>query len=180
MMTDEEALALAKNGRPEGFNAMYVKFSGYLFTLALRMLRRREEAEDAVQETFAAAFRTIGEFRGESRLKTWFYTILYRAALKIQEKFRPQARVESLEYEPMPDTMGGLAARMDVRDLLDRLEPRDRAVLIMAYWDDLTCREIADVLGVKENHVKILLYRSRIKFSELWEIGNHAAGGNEQ
>ncbi|HQG29136.1 MAG TPA: sigma factor-like helix-turn-helix DNA-binding protein, partial [Candidatus Ozemobacteraceae bacterium] len=58
--------------------------------------------------------------------------------------------------------------RLDVRTVLDRLPSRDRAVLIMAYWDDLTCSEIADVLSTNENHVKILLYRARNRFAGIW------------
>ena len=50
---------------------------------------------------------------------------------------------------------------------------KDRAVLVMAYWDDLSCKEIGDVMTIKENHVKILLFRARKRFRELWPHKPH-------
>ncbi|HEY9071252.1 MAG TPA: RNA polymerase sigma factor [Candidatus Ozemobacteraceae bacterium] len=169
-MNDGERVALARQGRPEGFRSIWEAYGRYIFTLAFRMLKDRSLAEDAVQETFAAAFRSIREFRGESRLKTWLYRIAYHEVLRVRERFRRGAGSAEL-----PDDLpaGGtphddLEARIDVRTVLDRLPERDRAVLIMAYWDDLSCTEIADVLSTTTNNVKILLYRARAKFAGLW------------
>ncbi|MBF0500445.1 MAG: RNA polymerase sigma factor [Candidatus Riflebacteria bacterium] len=167
-MTDEEALELAKSGRREGFTAIYERYAGSLFTVALRILRRREAAEDALQEAFAAAFRSIREFRGESRLKTWLYSILFRSALK--QKSRDGVH-PIMNTEP-PDSVAppgpSVDDRLMVRQILDRLEERDRTVLLMAYWEGFSCAEIAEVLEVQPNHVKILLYRARGRFSRLW------------
>jgi len=58
--------------------------------------------------------------------------------------------------------------RLAVKDVLDRLPERDRLVLVMSYWDDLSCQEIAEVMGVTANHVKILLFRARDRFSQAW------------
>lgn len=173
-MNDVEALELARNGRPEGYRAIWETYGRYLYTLAFRILRDRALAEDAAQEAFTAAFRSIDGFRGESRLKTWLYRILYRSVLRIQENHMrgsgacdlpadiPAARNQHLELE----------TKLDVRNILDRLPDRDRALLIMAYWDDLSCSEIADVLSTNTNHVKILLYRARERFAGFWSAGS--------
>lgn len=168
-MTDEEAIHLAKCGRQEGFAALYERYARYLFTIAWRMLGNREAAEDALQETFSAAFRGIAEFQGRSRFKTWLYTILFRSSVRLREKQGIMA-TDTLANDdiPTPDTSNNLEQRLLVEQTLDRLPPRDRAVLIMAYWDDLSCKEIGEILGLKENHVKILLYRARARFGELW------------
>jgi len=167
-MTDEEALSLAIKGRTEGFRTIYLRYGGYLYNLALRMLRNRESAEDAVQEAFTSAFRSISDFQGKSRLKTWLYTILYRAALKIQEKRKNEMPVEILRTE-MP-CVGQMNAetRVDVKKILDKLDSRDREVLTLAYWDDLSCREIGEIMQLNENHVKVLLFRARERFNRLW------------
>lgn len=169
-MNDAEALELARKGRPEGFRSIWETYGRYLYTLAFRLLRDGPLAEDAVQEAFTAAFRSIGGFRGESRLKTWLYSILYRSVLRLQEQ-----RNHGNNSCDLPDEIpygrnhhAELETRLDVRSVLDRLPSRDRAVLIMAYWDDLTCSEIADVLSTNENHVKILLYRARNRFAGFW------------
>ena len=168
MMTDQEAIQLARQNRQEGYRAIYDAYGTYLFTLAVRMLRDPHLAEDAVQEAFTSAFRNIVSFEGKSRLKTWLYTILYRAVLKI---IKARAGETPDDLEPVGAVDAELAdthARLAVKEVLNRLPERDRALLIMAYWDDLSCREIAGVLSVTENHVKVLLYRARKKFGDMW------------
>ncbi len=169
-MNDAEALELARKGRHEGFRSIWETYGRYLYTLAFRMLRDAALAEDAVQEAFTAAFRSIDGFRGESRLKTWLYSILYRSVLKLQERHnRGNGFCDLPEELPSGRNQHAeLETKLDVRDVLDRLPSRDRAVLIMAYWDDLTCSEIADVLSTNVNHVKILLYRARGRFAGIW------------
>ncbi|HNW36554.1 MAG TPA: RNA polymerase sigma factor [Candidatus Ozemobacteraceae bacterium] len=169
-MNDVEALTLARQGRQEGFKAIWETYGRYLYTLAFRLLRDRALAEDASQEAFSAAFRSIDGFRGDCRLKTWLYRILYRAVLRIQDRHQHGNGV--CEVPESFATSGNrheeLESRLDVRDILDRLPERDRAILIMAYWDDLTCAEIAEVLSTNANHVKILLFRARERFARLW------------
>ncbi|HOY65949.1 MAG TPA: RNA polymerase sigma factor [Candidatus Ozemobacteraceae bacterium] len=176
MMNDGERVALARQGRPEGFRSIWEAYGRYIHTLAFRMLRDRALAEDAVQETFAAAFRSIREFRGDSRLKTWLYRIAYHEVLRVRERhLRGGGSTELPEDLPACDSAhADLEARLDVRAVLDRLPERDRAILIMAYWDDLSCAEIADVLSITANNVKILLYRARIKFAGLWPRADEA------
>lgn len=169
-MNDAEALKLARQGRPEGFRSIWETYGRYLFTLAFRLLRDRALAEDATQEAFTAAFRSIGGFRNECRLKTWLYRVLYTSVLRLQERQnRGKGTGELPEEVPSGRNLHAeLETRLDVRSVLDRLPDRDRAILIMAYWDDLTCSEIADVLSTNANHVKILLYRARNRFAGIW------------
>lgn len=167
-MTDEEALELAKSGRSEGFRAIYLKYSSYLYTLAIRVLRRSGAAEDAVQEAFMSAFRSIQQFRGDSRLKTWLYTILMRAAMRILNKGQQERTFEKIDLGSCPSIVHQVENEVDVRNALDQMEPKDRALLVMAYWDDLSCREISEVLEIKENHAKVLLFRARQKFAKVW------------
>ena len=184
MMTDEEALEQAKAGRESGFIALYDRYARYLFTVALRILGHREWAEDALQETFTAAFRSLHEFQGRSRLKTWLFTILFRTSLRLRERMA-KSTGEELEVQEIstPDLSGDIDQRLLVEQTMAFLSARDRAVLIMAYWDDLTCGEIAEVLGLRENHVKILLFRARKRFGKHWpglqpaEATAGAAGG---
>ena len=168
-MTDEEALEQAKAGREAGFIALYARYARYLFTVALRILGHREWAEDALQETFTAAFRSLREFQGKSRLKTWLFTILFRTSLRLRERMAKSSGDDLEAHEfPGPDLTGNIDQRLLVEQTMALLPARDRAVLIMAYWDDLTCAEIGEVLGIKENHVKILLFRARNRFGRHW------------
>lgn len=172
MMNDKTAIELAKAGREDGFKAIFENHATYLFTIAFKVLKQKEAAEDAVQSAFDTAFRHIGSFKGNSRLRTWLYTILVRTALK--DKLKTNSLIE---YNP--DITGKIDSSFsknekahDVAIILDLLSEKDRGILIMYYWDDLTVKEIAEILETNSNHVKILLFRARKKFQYYWKSNN--------
>jgi RNA polymerase sigma factor (sigma-70 family) len=176
MMNENEALHLARGGHREGFAALYERFAPFVFTLARRVLGDHALAEDALQETFAAAFRSIHDFRGESRVKTWIYTIAWREATRIAGRRPSAAELDPETADSSPDAFSRRERVLDVRAVIDRLPERDRAILIMAYWDDLTIKEIAGILGLAENHVKVLLFRARNRFATLWPEAGREGG----
>lgn len=174
MMNDAEAVKSAINGREEGYRAIFANHSAFLFTHALRILRNRQGAEDAVQETFSAAFRSIAAFRGEARLRTWLYQILYRSSLRIASRETASPSTETAAAGKSHADRVDL--KLDVDSVLAQLNERDRAVLIMTYWDEMPLKEAAEILEVSENNAKIILFRARRKFARLW--GQN--GGKEQ
>lgn len=178
IMNDTEAVKLAVQGREDGFRAIFVNHSSFLFTHALRILKNRHQAEDAVQEAFAAAFRAIGNFRGEAKLRTWLYQILYRSALKIVSQKTEQPAKDS--DKNVVSESGATELRLDINEVLERLPERDRAILIMTYWDEMPLKETAQVLEVTENNAKIILFRARNRFADLWQQANRKeADSNE-
>ncbi|NLI75125.1 MAG: sigma-70 family RNA polymerase sigma factor [Candidatus Riflebacteria bacterium] len=176
VMDDREAIDLCRRGRPEGFRVLFDRYAPFLLTLATRMLGDRHLAEDAVQEAFAAAFAGLDGFRGEARVKTWLYTILYRAALRLRDRRRHELPAAELPAVGVAGHAPAVEDRLAVREVLDRLPDRDREVLVMAYWDDLTCQEIAEVMGLTANHVKVLLFRARERFARSWPAAALEAG----
>ncbi len=170
MMNDAEALKLAIRGREEGFRAIFANHGAFLFTHALRILKDQHSAEDAVQETFAAAFKSIASFRGEARLRTWLYQILYNNALRLAGKKLPAASIIE-DAATAKSEIREIDLKNDVEAVLNLLNERDRAILIMTYWDEIPLREAAQLLEVSENNAKIILFRARSRFASLWSEG---------
>ena len=171
-MNDKEAIELAKSGREAGFKAIFENHATYLFTLAFKILNQKEAAEDALQIAFDTAFKHIGTFKGNSRLRTWLYTILVRTALKGKSKIN-----NSVEYNAEITGVSDSAFHKteianDVQQTLNFLSDKEKALLIMFYWDDLTLKEIAEVFDTNANHIKILLYRARKRFEHYWSKEN--------
>lgn len=165
-MNDSEAIALALNGREEGFKAIFANHSSCLFTHALRFTRHQETAEDLVQETFNDAFRFLGSFKGQSSLRTWLYKILFRKAIKNNNQPRP----ESLPFEhgDHDREFARVESRIDTARVLEQLAEKDRALLLLAYWDELKLEEIADILEISLSNAKVSLFRARQKFGQHW------------
>jgi RNA polymerase sigma factor (sigma-70 family) len=176
-MNDEEAIKLAKHGRQEGFKALFDNHADYLYSNALRILRNPTMAEDAVQETLTAAFRGIETFKGQSRLRTWLYKIMYRNSLRIIEKNKP---IDFKEHETTTEAaVQSVDKRLDIEAVMGLMTPRERSVLMLAYKDDLPLKEVAQILEITENNAKIVLFRARKRFAELWEKHIEREGKNE-
>ncbi|PKL39317.1 MAG: hypothetical protein CVV41_21510 [Candidatus Riflebacteria bacterium HGW-Riflebacteria-1] len=167
MMNDTEAIKSALNGREEGFRAIFANHGDFLFTHALRYLKNRELSEDAVQETFTAAFRSLASFRGDARLRTWLYRILRNNCMRLLSK-NPAPR-QSL-FEPAGEGQtDSIECRLDVAAILDSMPERDRSILLLTYWDELPLKEVAEILEISENNGKIVLFRARKRFADLWQ-----------
>jgi len=167
MMNDVEAIKSALHGREEGFRAIFANHGDFLFTHALRYLKNQQLAEDAVQETLTAAFRSLASFRGDARLRSWLYKILRNSCLRLITK-NPvplQILIEPTSSGPAEN----IELRLDVAEMLDRLPERDRSILLLTYWDELPLKEVAELLEISENNAKIVLFRARKRFAELWQ-----------
>ena len=75
-LNDNEIISKVLNGDPQAFAGLVDRYQNYVFTLTLRMIKSREDAEEVAQDVFIKAFRSLANFRGESKFSTWLYTIV--------------------------------------------------------------------------------------------------------
>lgn len=184
--TEAELLARLRAGDEKAFAELVQKHGGRLLATARRMLRDEEEARDVVQETFLAAFRSIGSFSGGSKLSTWLHSIATNAALMRlrTRRRRPEARIDDLlprfdetghwadeppAWDPPADALDSRRLRAAVRRCIDRLPETHRTILLLRDVEDLSTAEAADQLGITETAVKLRLHRARIALRTLLE-----------
>ena len=177
---DEQALLCRlRAGDEAAYELMVRAYGGRLFAVAQRILRNEEDARDAVQSAYVAAFRALDRFEGGSLLSTWLHRIVVNAALM---RLRSRRRRPEESLEPLLPTFladGHYAQRFSDADLpadrmiereetralvracIDRLPERHRAILMLRDIDDVSTGEVADALGITANAVKIRLHRAR-------------------
>jgi len=178
-------LAALREGDGRAYERLVTGHGGRMLAVARRMLRNDEEARDAVQEAFLSAFRGLPRFAGQSRLTTWLHRITVNAALmKLRSRrARPEESIEPLlpnfledghatrSYVEWPESAEQLLQRAEVRRLvrtaIDRLPPTYRTVLLLRDIEELDTGEVAELLSVSENAVKIRLHRARQALREL-------------
>ena len=138
-----------------------------VYNLCCRMLGDPHLAEDAAQETFLRAFRARHRFDPARPVRTWLLSI---AAHHCIDALRRRARLTWLPLgdrplsEPGPGPEAALLqdeTEVEVRRLLDRLKPDEKAAIVLRYWHDLSIDEIADVTGASPDAVRTRLYRGR-------------------
>jgi RNA polymerase sigma-70 factor (ECF subfamily) len=140
--------------RRAAFDAIFVHFRGPVLALCRHVTNHPGDAEDALQDCFLAVHGGLASFRGEARLATWIYRIALRSALAVRARRRPS---QSLETEPAQEGHERhLLARDETRRvamMMERLAPEQRVVLSLFAVEELSHREIADILGIPEGTV---------------------------
>lgn len=157
------------------FEALYRLHRNALFQLALRILRDRELAVDAVQESFAKAYESRKTFRGGSRPLTWLYRITYNTCLgKLRGKPRPSLDAGAVELED--DARGRpepAAVREETRGLVRRalakLSEEDRHILVLLMEKDMSYKELAYVLDCPAEPLRMRVCRARRRLREILE-----------
>lgn len=180
-------LAGLRAGDAAAYERLVTEHGGRMLAVARRMLRQEEEARDAVQEAFVLAFRGLARFEGQSRLSTWLHRIVVNAALmKLRSRrAHPEESIEPLlptfqqdghatsrysEWPERPDSeLARAELRRTVRAAIDRLPESYRTVLLLRDIEELDTAEVAGLLGVSANAVKIRLHRARQALRELLE-----------
>jgi RNA polymerase sigma-70 factor, ECF subfamily len=163
------------------FNELVQAYEQRVFRLLLRMLGRRDEAEDMAQEVFVQVFKAIGTFRGDSRLGTWVYRIAVNLCKNRMKYLSRRHSGEQDELEPAAErlplsegkgvTLGetsrpdqlveGFQLERVVQACIAELDPDFREVLVLRDVEDLTYEELCEVTGLPEGTVKSRLHRAR-------------------
>ena len=187
--TDEIIVERALTGDAEAFGELVRRWERRIFALAYGMLGREEEARDATQETFLAAFRNLRGFRGEAKVSSWLHRIAVNQCITRQR--RAKVRSESaLEDEQEKDATNFAAAlslsparvteaaqvTVAVRRAVNSLPVELRQIVVMKEFEELTFREISEALDLPLSTVKSRLYTALKQLQmKLNRFGSEAA-----
>ena len=179
--TQREAEALlverCRRGDTRAFEALVEAHQDRAYALALRIVRTAQDAEEVAQDAFVRAWRSIGEFRGESAFGTWLHRIVVRRALDRAETLRARGArevdsdAEDLERQTLPPTHathGGSQEARRLARLMEMLPPVQRAALSLHYYEDRSVTEIATLLEMPEGTVKTHMSRARATLRQAW------------
>ncbi|QEC51813.1 RNA polymerase sigma-70 factor (ECF subfamily) [Anseongella ginsenosidimutans] len=178
--TDIELIEKALSGERRAYEALVKRHQQYVFTLAMRFTRSREDAEEIAQDSFLKAFRNLSGFQGQSKFTTWLYTIVYTTAMTHLRKKRHSFL--SLDDEERPVNTAGFQSgdtasliekkieRQYIEKAIERLLPDDATILTLFYLGEQSLDEIARTMGMPAGTVKVKLHRSRQRFRSRLEV----------
>ena len=173
---DDELLTAARRGDATALEALLVRYQPHLYRFGLRMCGNVEDAGDITQESLISMARSLRDFRGDSSVSSWLFTIARRFCIKKRRrsKFAP-AREESLDApdtsaaerlaDPAPNPEQATTNRELATALtraIDALDPSQREVLVLRDIEGLSAPEVATVLGISADAVKSRLHRARV------------------
>jgi RNA polymerase sigma factor (sigma-70 family) len=171
LQSDERLISLIRTGDEVAFEALVQRYRSRLFAFCRHMLRSREDAEDVLQEVFAASYRAILADAREINARPWLYRIARNMCLKHIARRRPTADggVEDLDLAASATTLDAVRMREDLRQVVDdvqELPETQRTALLLREIDGLAYDQIADAMETTVPGVKSLLVRARMSLAE--------------
>ncbi len=168
-LTDEQIIDSIKKGNQADFALLIDRYKDKAFSLLRRIVKNELDAEEILQDCFMKVYNSIDTFRFESKFSTWFYRIVYNAGLsaianKKRQIEKEMSSVEDhyyLEYEDDRTYAESENVKQYVIKLVDKLPPRNALVIILFYIDDMSLKDISEVLDISLVNTKVLLHRSR-------------------
>ena len=181
-LTDIEIIESVKKGNHSDFALLIDRYKNKAFSLLVRMLKNEMESEEVLQDCFLKAFKSLGNFRQESKFSTWFYRIVYNTALT-----RLSAKKRKIETEMSSiDDHLDLRSEYDYRSaeqkdtskyiqsLIDSLPLKYASVITMFYIDNMSCEEISEAMETSVANIKVMLHRSRSALKDQLIKNNYA------
>lgn len=177
---DRAIVAQVRGGDRERFAVLVARYERMVFALATRMTGSRDEAQDVMQSSFLAAYRQLGDFRGDASFKTWLYGIALNECRMLYRKSGRTTPLDGVPEPAAPSTGAHALDRIALRKLVARLPEKQRAAVLLRVCDDLSFREIGDIVGSSEASAKVNFFHAVKKLRAWLAPGAPAAADDEE
>ena len=180
MLTNKEKdlIEEIRRGNARAFTDLVESYKDLVFTLSLRLLGNREEAEEVSQDAFIKIYKSLATFKGDSKVSTWIYRIAYNTALdRIKKNKRAHDHVEidqvrKMGLADMDDALDKMVQE-EKRQLIDqclaKLPAEDAGIITLFYFEEKNLLEMEKILNVSANTIKVKLFRARKKLAGIME-----------
>ena len=153
-------MAAVSNGHPEALEALFARYHRELFVFLARMVRENSAAEDLVQEVFLKLLANPKAYKARGFFRGWLYTVARNLAI---DRFRSQV-VREAAWSGDDSSLGSVDHPRDtnrsLEEVLHFLPSTDREILVLARLQGLRYQEVAEVMGLSENAVKMRVFRA--------------------
>jgi len=162
------------SGDTNAFAYLINKYKDMTYTLAIKVVKNHEDAEEVAQDSFLKAYEKLDSFKGNSKFSTWLYTIVYRNAItKIRKKKVATSDIDSYVLDnysegsefPQIEAIKNGEQQKYVREAVDRLPEKDALLITLFYMNDNSVEEIEEITGLTQSNIKVKLFRARKKLN---------------
>jgi len=173
--TESVLLDRVIQGEKEAFEEIVTKYQSFCYTLALRILKNPMEAEEATQDSFIKAYRSLKFFNRKSKFSSWLYRITYNTSISYYRKQKKHETFEIVKYDRIHGVENKHSETLDKKRFLEeaisKLNEQDASIITLFYFEELSMEEIGKILALRPNLVKVKLHRARKKLAnELRDI----------
>ena len=165
-------------GDTSKFSYFIEQYKDMAFSIAYRIVNNREDAEEVVQDSFIRAFKSLANFRRDSKFSTWFYRIVVNNALsrrkkdKLESKEFDLSQITQVEEEQLETVYRNLAhedQKKIINLAMEKLDMEDRLLLTLYYLNENSIEEINEITNIAQDNIKMKLHRARKKMYVILE-----------
>ena len=173
---DEYYIEQTLNSNVNAYSFLVEKYKHMVYTLTLRIVKNREEAEEVAQDVFVKAYKNLANFKGDSKFSTWIYKIAYYASLDVIKRNKRQIKLDDIDtlydgdLENVQDAVKYLheeERKKVINDALLKLNEDERIILTLFYFEELSIKEISKIVNLSDDNIKVKLFRSRKKLASI-------------
>jgi len=179
-LSDNEIISMVLGGNQQAYAGLVQRYQKYVFTITLRYIPAREDAEEVAQDSFVKAYRFLKDFHGETaKFSTWLYTIVTSTCLSYLRKKKVNlqslddervfASADNLDSGVSANTIEQKSKQRMINEAISLLSPDDAQVITLFYKAEQSLDEIGQILHVDPNTVKVRLHRARQRLREKME-----------
>jgi RNA polymerase sigma-70 factor (ECF subfamily) len=176
---DIDVISRVIRGDQHAYAELVHRYKDYVFTLALRFCKNREDAEEVSQDIFIKVYRSLADFKGTSKFSTWLYTITYNTSVTFLRKKRMDVKsidddhtflqLENQESSFSANQMEQKSRVNHVNQAIGKLSADDAQIITLFHKMEQSLEEIGVILGLEPNTVKVRLHRARQRLKEKLE-----------
>lgn len=165
-----------KKGNVQAFSFLVEKYQKMVYTLALKLMKKAEEAEEIAQDTFVKAYQKIDSYEGKSKFSTWLYSITYNACVselrkrRIEFKSLDDRQISDDDEQKMHDYYRETRKEDQERYLnlaLEKLPEDDQVLVTLYYFENQSMDEISVITGLTVSNIKVKIHRARKRMYQL-------------
>jgi RNA polymerase sigma-70 factor (ECF subfamily) len=159
-----------KKGNIQAFSFLVEKYQRMIYTLALKLMKKPEDAEELAQDTFVKAYQKIDSYEGKSKFSTWLYTIAYNSCIselrkrRIEFKSLDDRQVTAEDEQKMNDYYRETKKEDQEKYLnmaLEKLPEDDQVLVTLYYYENQSMDEISSITGLTVSNIKVKIHRAR-------------------
>jgi len=174
MTSNSEQLIIQKtlSGDTQAFAQIVAEYHKFVYSVVLRMVKTREDAEEITQDVFVKVFNSLHAYKGKSKFSTWLYTIAYRKALDKIRSNKRNVDIESLDnihaetFNLSKNALDSLEEKEKtalIKSSIQKLNPEVASIFTFYYFEELSVKEISKITNLSQDNIKIKLHRGRNK-----------------
>jgi RNA polymerase sigma-70 factor (ECF subfamily) len=170
--SDSFYIEKVRNKETGSYSFLVDKHKDMVFSIALKILKNREDAEELAQDVFVKAYHSLDTFKGEAKFSTWLYRIVYNAAIsktrkkKIETVDLDHFLIDNYSTDEIKEDINRLTydeQKKIVEKILKDLNPEESVMITLFYFKENSTEEISEIMGITQSNVKVKLHRLRKK-----------------